>query len=245
MGDVVQATILSITGTIGDKSSLRGVTNAATLFSDHVIGKDMAVKNLMEEHVASWVPSLLTQATGEFDTKYIKEALGLIDKLKRKSPWHQDDLPDRFNWLTGKKEEVPQGLEYGIPMKPTSDDWVLKELVNLNHGFSGPTRSFDGIELSSHQYADYNKLMGNVKLPFYGNKTLMQALRYEMKSERYDYDIDRVYFNDVGHEEPIQVRNVKRLMRHYKAEAKRQLIEANPDLMQQLADREQPSFLQQ
>ena len=245
MGDVVQATILSITGTIGDKSSLRGVTNAATLFSDHVIGKDMAVKNLMEEHVASWVPSLLTQATGEFDTKYIKEALGLIDKLKRKSPWHQDDLPDRFNWLTGKKEEVPQGLEYGIPMKPTSDDWVLKELVNLNHGFSGPTRSFDGIELSSHQYANYNKLMGNVKLPFYGNKTLIQALRYEMKSERYDYDIDRVYFNDVGHEEPIQVRNVKRLMRHYKAEAKRQLIEANPDLMQQLADREQPSFLQQ
>jgi hypothetical protein len=199
----------------------------------------------MEEHVASWVPSLLTQTTGEFDTKYIKEALGLIDKLKRKSPWHQDDLPDRYNWLTGKKEEVPQGLEYGIPMKPTSDDWVLRELVNLNHGFSGPTRSFDGVELSSHQYANYNKLMGNVRLPYYKNKTLIQAIGDEMKSPHYDYDVDRMYFNDIGHEEPIQVRNIKRLLRRYKAEAKRQLLLTYPELLQEKIQQEQQtSFLQ-
>jgi hypothetical protein len=233
-GDVAQATILAVTATIGDKSSLRGLINLTTLFSDQVIGKDEATENILEDHVASWVPSILTQVSGAFqDTSYIKEADGFVEKLMRKSPWHQQDLPDRYNWITGQKERIPTGNSWGIPQKAESHDWVLKELGNLNHGFSGPTRSFGGIELSSHQYAEWSQLMGSIRL---GGNTLMQSLKKEMNSSNYDYDPNRAYFQEQYGEEPLQVALVKRVMRRYKAEAKRLLIQNNPNLTPQQED---------
>jgi hypothetical protein len=233
-GDVAQATILAVTATIGDKSSLRGIINLTTLFSDQVIGKDEAVENILEDHVASWVPSILTQVSGSFqDTSYIKEADGFIEKLMRKSPWHQGALSDRYNWITGMKEKIPTGNSWGIPTKPQSHDWILQELGNLNHGFSGPTRSFSGIELSSEQFAEWSMLMGTVKL---GGRTLLQSIKREMESRQYDYDPNRQYFQEMYGEDPLQVSLVKRVMRRYKAEAKRLLIQNNPNLTPQAED---------
>jgi hypothetical protein len=232
--DVTQAIILAVTATIGDKSSLRGVINLTTLFSDQVIGKKEATENILEDHVASWVPSILTQVSGAFqDTTYIKEADGFIEKLMRKSPWHQQDLPDRYNWITGSKEKIPTGNSWGIPRLPESHDWMLKELANLNHGFSGPTRSFNGIELSSHQFSEWCQLMGTISL---GGRTMTQALQRVMKSSQYDYDPRRQYFQEQYGEEPLQVALIKRVMRRYKAEAKRILLQNNPNLTPQTED---------
>jgi len=233
-GDVAQATILAVTATIGDKSSLRGLINLTTLFSDQVIGKDEATENILEDHVASWVPSILTQVSGAFeDTSYIKEADGFVEKLMRKSPWHQQDLPDRYNWITGQKEKIPTGNSWGIPVKEESHDWVLKELGNLNHGFSGPTRSFGGIDLSTAQFSEWSQLMGTVRI---GGHTLMQTLQREMKGRMYDYDPNRQYFQEMYGEEPLQVKLVKRIMRRYKAVAKQHLIRNNPNLTPQQED---------
>ncbi len=232
--DIAQAMIIAVTATIGDKSALRGVINLTTLFSDQVIGKEEATGNILEDHSASWVPSILTQVSGAFqDTSYIKEADGFIEKLMRKSPWHQQDLSDRWNWITGEKEKIPTGNSWGIPVKEKSHDWMLIELGNLNHGFSGPTRSFSGIELSSHQFAEWSQLMGNVQIR---GRTMMQEIEAVMKSREYDYDPNRRYFQEMYGDDPYQVSLIKRVMRTYKAEAKRLLLINNPDLVPQEDD---------
>jgi hypothetical protein len=223
--------ILAVTATIGDKSSLRGLINLTTLFSDQVIGKEEATGNILEDHTASWVPSILTQVSGAFqDTSYIKEADGFIEKLMRKSPWHQNELSDRYNWITGEKEKIPTGNSWGIPVKEKSHDWVLIELGNLNHGFSGPTRSFSGIELSSAQFSEWSRLMGNVQIR---GRTMLQQIEATIKSRRYNYDPNRRYFQEMYGDDPEQVSMIKRVMRSYKAEAKRLLLINNPDLIPQ------------
>jgi hypothetical protein len=230
-GDIAQAMILAVTATIGDKSSLRGLINLTTLFSDQVIGKEEATGNILEDHTASWVPSILTQVSGAFqDTSYIKEADGFIEKLMRKSPWHQNELSDRYNWITGEKEKIPTGNSWGIPVKEKSHDWVLIELGNLNHGFSGPTRSFSGIELSSAQFSEWSRLMGNVQIR---GRTMLQQIEATIKSRRYNYDPNRRYFQEMYGDDPEQVSMIKRVMRSYKAEAKRLLLINNPDLIPQ------------
>ena len=49
----------------------------------------------------------------------------------------------------------------GIPsIKDNSANRVANELVELNYGFTGPNRKIEGIELSSEEFSDYKKFMG-------------------------------------------------------------------------------------
>jgi hypothetical protein len=228
-GDVVGALVLAVTATIGDKSSLRGMVNLTTLFSNQIIGKDEAVHNVLEDHVASWVPSILSQTKGAFeDTTYIKEADGFIEKLMRKSPYHMGELEDRYNWITGERDALPLANSWGLPITPKESDWILQEMGNLRHGFRGPTRSFDGVQLTSKQYADWCNYMGNTELE---GKTMLEALGELMGSQLYDYDPQRVYFKEAaGTQEPVQVQMVKIIMQRYKSAAKQRVLLENPQL---------------
>jgi hypothetical protein len=243
--DIVAATTLAITATIGDKSSLRGVMNMATLFSDQIIGKDYAVKNLVNQHVSSWVPTLFQQMY-DWDTKYIKEATGLIEQLQRKTPYGNNvKLPLRYNFITGKPEEIPQGKFWGIPQKNEVTDKVMQTLVQLNTGIAGPTHAFSGIELTSQQYSDWSRLMGTTTMSLYGGKTLHKALKQVIESPEFDHDPNRVYVRAQGEDESPQAKMVKRVFRHYKAEAKRLLIEEHPNLQpSDPAGLDYPQFLQ-
>jgi hypothetical protein len=230
--DVVTGIITAVTDTVGQKSALMGVANLATLFSPQVIGKDAQTATIVENHLASWVPSIFQQINVAItDTTYLKEANGLVEKLMRKSPWHQDDLADRYDWITGKRVEIPTGHNWGFPVEKQKHDWVLTEMANLNHGFSGPTHSFNGVELTSHQFSEWSKLMGTLRLPEYGHKTMLAAIQSEMKSGYYAYDPNRQYMQVAGEPDPIQVKLIKRVIRRYKAAAKLMLLRNNPNLV--------------
>ena len=227
--DIMQAGTLAITATIGDKSALKGMINLATLFSNEIIGKEEKTENMIEDHVASWIPTILTQVSGAFnDTSYIKEASGLIEKIQRKSPWHNGDLPDRYNFITGKRELNPSYLAWGIPTKSFKKSKVLEELANLNHGFTGPTRSVGGVDLTDKQFSEWCESMGKIRLR--GGRTLMQELKYVMQSREYDYDPDRTYFRDKEGEDIIQVKLIRAVMSKYKSAAKIQLLKNNPSI---------------
>jgi len=229
--DVVQAMVLAVTATIGDKSTLKGVINMATLFSNEIIGKEEKTENILEDHIASWIPSILTQVSGAFsDDNAVKEASGLIAKIQRKSPWHQGDLPDRYNFITGKKEENPAYMAWGLSTKEFQSDPVMEELANLNHGFSGPTRSIGGADITDAQFSEWSQLMGTTIL---NGKTLKQELKATMGSRQYDYDPDRTYFRDSEGDDVIQVQMVRAIMRKYKAAAKKRLLLNNPDIAPQ------------
>ena len=230
--DTTAAIITAVTDTIGEKSALQGIANMATLFSPKVIGKEAQTATFLENHLASWVPSIFSQIdTAISDTTYLKEADGLIEKLMRKSPWHSGELADRYDWISGERVELPTANNWGFPAKKKEHDWVLTEMANLGHGFSGPTHSFDGVDLTSHQFSEWSKLMGTIRLPEYYHKTLMGAIKSEMRSLDYDYDPDRIYIKVEGEDDPEQVALIKRVIRRYKAAAKTQLLRNNPDLV--------------
>ena len=72
------------------------------------------------------------------DYPALREAVGLQDKLYRRIPTLVDQLPKKYNWLTGKEIRNPDAFSTGFPIVPDkTTEAVGSELVALKYPFPG------------------------------------------------------------------------------------------------------------
>lgn len=239
--DWFATSVFALSTTIQDKAYLQGIANlmeALQTDDPRAIGK---VSRLGENMIASFIPAAPLQvvegiqamnAQDGQDYPELREAIGLQDKLARRIPMMVDSLPAKYNWLTGQSIRNPDAFSTGFPIVPDkTTEFVGSELVNLKYPFQGPQKTISGIELSTEQFADYNRFMGSTRL---NGLTLMQALQQLMSRPDYRRDGSQVYDGQI---QTREIQAVSQVISAYKSQARVELFKTYPDLYREYTAR--------
>jgi len=224
-------TIAAVGNNIVSKTYMQGIADTVGILN----AKDTPwkVDNFFAQKVASMVPfSSLQGQIGAANDDYLLEARGYIDSIKKRTLAFRDDLPVKYDWLTGEAMEGPDSL-YLMPhiqrkrFDPADKDTatVQSEIRKINYAPAGPDRKIGGVELTGNQFHRWNELMGTEKL---GGKTLVQRLAQRIESKRY-----KAYANTHGEftvtEDP-RVDELKVVISDYKTRARKKLLREFPEL---------------
>lgn len=224
-------TIAAVGNNIVSKTYMQGIADTVGILN----AKDTPwkVDNFFAQKVASMVPfSSLQGQIGAANDDYLLEARGYIDSIKKRTLAFRDDLPVKYDWLTGEAMEGPDSL-YLMPhiqrkrFDPANKDTatVQSEIRKINYAPAGPDRKIGGVELTGNQFHRWNELMGTEKL---GGKTLVQRLAQRIESKRY-----KAYANTHGEftvtEDP-RVDELKVVISDYKTRARKKLLREFPEL---------------
>ena len=164
----------------------------------------------------------------------LSEAVGFIDKIQRRLPFYIDNLPPKYNWLTGEIIKNPDAFSSGFPMVPDkTTELVGSELVRLNYPFKGPPRRIQQVLLNSEQYSDFNQFMGNIRDPKTG-RNLMQTLEAVMRDPQYRRNEESAYDGQIQTRE-IQV--ISKVLSAYRKAAKLKVFEKYPELSSEVRNR--------
>lgn len=165
----------------------------------------------------------------------VREAQSLVDDFMNRVPGLSKELPAKYNYLTG--EPVQYGSNPVLNLFPTSNivsDPVISKLLKYNVPISPPSRSIRGVELTSEEYSDLNKFMGNVQI---NNKTLYQAIGEEFdKHDTTFLDKELAYIQaneDYATKTSIH-RSLTSIRSKYMDAARTQLLREYPELVERI-----------
>jgi hypothetical protein len=191
---VAQAMTVSLAHNLTNKSYLSGISQFIGVLSQ----PDQQARKFIENRLASYVPNLFGQATGD---DYLRDTRTILDAVMRKVPGYSESLPPRRN-VFGEAVPVPQGwLPFGgegtsvarmvspVGYSKSVSDPVKDELARLQYGFNLPAQKYQGADLTKFQnekgqdaYDRLQELHGQVTL---GGKTLPQAIEHLIDSGHY------------------------------------------------------------
>ena len=239
--DLFATSVFALSTTIQDKAYLQGIANLMEALQTDDPRALSKVSSLRDNMISSFIPAAPLQVVegiqalnaedGE-DYPALREAVGLQDKLYRRIPTLVDQLPKKYNWLTGKEIRNPDAFSTGFPIVPDkTTEAVGSELVALKYPFQGPQRRLEGIELSSDQYSDYHQFMGTTTI---NGMTLMQALSQLMRSPQYRTDGSQVYDGEV---QTREIKAVTTIIGAYKKQARVELYQKYPELYREVRAR--------
>jgi len=204
VGDLAISMILGITKTVEDKAYFQGISNLIAALTSENPAQKNSLRRIGEQYVSSFVPTAPEQIYEGMQylmagqPEEMKEAVGLIDKIRRRWVTSNDELPTKYNWLTGKPM-INYGGFSGIPVRDVTEDKVLEELVNLKVGFRGPTKTMSDLkfQLNTEEFAAYQRLTGTSKI---NGRNLMGNLEKLFASEAYsaaasDFELTAEGFN--------------------------------------------------
>jgi len=238
-GELAISLIFAMSKTLQDKAYFQGIANLLEgLQTDDPRGL-AKVKNIIENMGASFVPIAPLQVTEGFsrlsgEYPELSEAVGFIDKIQRRLPSYIDNLPPKYNWLTGEIIKNPDAFSTGFPMVPDkTTELVGSELVRLNYPFKGPPRRIQQVLLNSEQYSDFNQFMGNIRDPKTG-RNLMQTLEAVMRDPQYRRNEESAYDGQLQTRE-IQV--ISKVLSAYRKAAKLKVFEKYPELSSEVRNR--------
>jgi hypothetical protein len=220
---------MMLMGTINNVSSktwLQGISDVVEMAN----AKDSPYKaqRFLENRLAAFVPfSSAQRSYNQAGDPYQREARGYLDKVKTNVAGLGDQVPVKYDWVTGEAMDRPKHLLGYVKVSAEGEDTVLSEMRKLQYGFSGPDRKIGAVTLSTEQYQAWNRLMGSVKI---GGQTLHGRLEKVMKTERYDIGRERVPDGITTPAESHRVEALTGIISKYKQKARAELFQEYPEL---------------
>ena len=196
--EIMMGLAASFTQNIANKAYLSGLAGAMEAFNS----PDRQFERFFGNLVGGFAPAgarPISAAVGLDPDPYIREVRGILDRLKSQIPGWSTTLPAQRDWLTGNPRQYPEGYLWGdrslapFPRTSRSENDVVNELARIPHGFRGPPRQIQGVDLSPQQHDRWEELHGTIEI---GGLTLLERLDQEIRTE--DYDLDRNVYPDVG-----------------------------------------------
>ena len=241
--DAAAAVIYGLSSVLQDKAYFQGITNLLSAISESNPDRISDMTSFGENLVASFIPAAPQQLTEMFfsssyneygfdETEYapLREAIGLTDKIRRRLPRINENLPVKYNWLTGKPLLNYDPMSTGFPIKPDDfSDEVSTELLDLNYGFQGVPKTINKVELNSQEFSDFNRFMGTIKID---GRTLLQSVKRAMDNSQYRRDDpDRIYDGMFASPE---IKVISEIFSKYRGAAKVELMKKHPELRQKI-----------
>ena len=197
----VMGLAFAVANNFTNKTYLQGIGDVVDALSD----PEANLPRVLAQYVASGVPSALAQGVEVAGDPHLREVNGIMDRIRSRTPFMSDKLPPMRN-LFGEKISRPRGFALGLENVPgvagdimsmvspityrdVNDSKVNVELVRLQHGFSPPVPSRDGVDLmdivngrGQPAYDRWLELHGEIRL---GGRTMKQELRKLIASPVY------------------------------------------------------------
>ena len=197
------------------------------------------VKDVSENIAATLLPyqSFFNEQRRGRDS-IIRDARGLVEKVKNKIPGLSESIPAKRFWLTG--EPLKYSDNPVLNMFPSSEykgDPVIDKLIKYNIRINPPEETIQGVRLDAQQYSKYVELMGNLELD---GKTLYQAFQDELNA--YDPSFTQAEMDylmkdeDYATEQPIYS-NLNSIKKTYQDYARAELIQMYPELYQGIMEK--------
>jgi hypothetical protein len=232
----------AIANNFTNKTYLQGIGDVTAALAD----PERSMPRVLNQYVGSFVPSALAQAVEVAGDPHIREVNGVLERIRSRVPGFSDTLPPARN-LFGEKVSRPRGFALGLENLPgvagdimsmispityrdVDDNEINVELVRLQHGFSPPVPSRDGVDLMAIRgqggqpaYDRWLQLHGQVRI---GGKTMRQELRRLIHSNIYQ----RLSPISTSTDESPRVAAIGNVIRQYRAAAFEQLLREFPEV---------------
>lgn len=229
------AFMVAFSKNITSKSYLAGLEQVVDAFSQ----PERFVPRLFQNRVSSYVPSVISQATGGFgDDPYMREARGWFDAVLRRVPGASGFVDPSRNIL-GEKIQRPgiaPGIDYinPITVSANKNDDVMNEIASVQHGFTQPRVIQDGgIDYSEYRNANgqtaYDRWLEATSEVRINGKTLRQSLDRLVKSRQYQ-KLSSELLEDF---DSPRTREIRKVISAYRAVAKEKILREFPDLSRQ------------
>ena len=236
-----QAVALATVKNLTSKTYLSGISELFKTLGYAQTNPDKANKaaaSYMARTVGSFMPytSLVAQVERTIDPT-LREANGIIEYIKSRTPGLSADLPPRVN-LFGEPITLEGGLGWDfvspIYTSTRKDDPVYNMLHDNNVGISRVNRSINGVELITEQFHRYQLLSAGVnddgstatRAP--GRKPLKEAIQREMDKPSWE----RLTDGPEGGKAMV----IKRMVIQYREFAKREMEREYDDLAEKLQE---------
>ena len=195
MNEIATTAVIGLVNNIGSKTYLTGIIDIVEAASQ----PERYLESTLQRYASSMVPmSAAMREIRKMDDPMMREVRSVVDAVQNTIPGMSDKLPAKRSWVTGKPIVYPVGWGADM-MSPVGEafasmnpilqghdlnDTVLDEIAARPGGFTAPTRTQRGVELTSAQYSRLLELHGTVKNPSTG-QTMYDALRSTIESAGY------------------------------------------------------------
>lgn len=233
--DMAAMFIAAVGNNIVSKTYLQGIADTVDLMN----AKDSPweVGNFFKRRMASLVPfSSLGGQTGRLTDDYMREVRSYTDQLKQQTGIMRNQLPLKYNWITGQPIETPETLggffhitTKGVEEKETEHALISSEMRKLGVRFEGARRKVRGVELTAEQYQRWNQLIGTTTI---GRRNLQERLTKVINSEKYNKGGSD--YNLVTPSESHRVVMLNRDIKRYRDRAFRELMKEYPVIKEQI-----------
>lgn len=189
-----------------------------------------------------FVPNFFNQLQNMEDERLMREARRGIDYLHKRNPLKSDTLPVKRDPLGDPLRIKTGGGAFGLVnplyIREINDNFVDNELLALG-GVSRPSNRMAGGQINMKNYKNeegreaydrFEELAGKVKI---NGMTLRQSLDKLMRSPRYQKLPDDIERGEFEIDSP-RYKEVQRLLRSYRNEAKLQTFKEFPELRRDL-----------
>lgn len=174
--EAVAALSTSLGQLIADKSYMKSVGEIV----DAAGGDERVVKRVAASLASGFIPNFFRE-TRQWVDPLMRDVREVDSRLINSIPGFSDNLPAKYDWLTGKPLVGGFANLYGI--SPINEDTVARELASLGGVYKGLPYEFNKVQLTEAQHSRYSELMGTLQM---NGKTLHQSLNAVIHSQYYD-----------------------------------------------------------
>lgn len=230
--------ILTFQNNITNKSYVQGVDNLFKTIAD----TEKYAGAFFGRIVGGFQPNFFNQLQNMEDDRMMREARKTLDFFIKRVPKASERLPVKRGPLGDPLRIQSGGGIMGVinPLytREINDNYVDNELLALG-GISRPSSRMAGGQIDLKKYTNdegreaydrYEELAGQVRL---NGKTLRQAMDSLMRSSRYQSLPTDINLGEFEIESP-RYKEVQRLLRTYRNEAKLQVFKEFPELRRDL-----------
>jgi len=230
--DRVTAGVLAFAKAATDRTYLQGLDAVFKTFANISTGNTDRAMDPLAQLALNVIPPVINQQydIGQSFGLYggaegFREAISWNEKFMRKAPQLTGYNAIKHSWLTGKPIVSPFGYNTGIPVSTEQANKYLMEVVRMGRSIDPPDIRIGNVEMTGPQYAELNKIIGNVEIQ---GMTLMDALAAFMESENYNFDPNRHYNPDYP---DFRIEGVRSIIRTYKDMGRKMLMSQDSGLM--------------
>lgn len=226
---VTTAMLASLANNVGDRTFLKGLTDATAALHDP--SQDMS--KYVQGIAASFVPSALNAVNPD---PAVRDVQSMMDAIKAKIPGLSETLQPKRNVLGEVINKGNATFASGvspIAYSETSPDPVKREIASLSKGMRNPEPTEFGTDLSQitlpsgqSAYDRRLELIGQTKV---GGLKLNDALKGLIKSPQY-----QTLVNGGTALLPQRQTAVESVLNSYRTQAFRQLLSENPTIAKQM-----------
>lgn len=241
--DLIAMLGVSIANNVMSKTYMSSLSDTMNLFNG--AASPFELRQFAENRIASMVPySGLSYQLNQAGDDHMRDLRAFTDKVKARV-FGMNNAPVKHDWLTGEAVDTPEYMLSFIRQKKMDSGEhraaaVFEELRKIGHGFTGPQRSIEGMELPSEVFQKYNELVGTVKISGYG--TLIDAMEKTMNSREYKEAAEGAEANPIDTANDPRVIVLNKVINGYKKQARQELFKTYPKLLDAVINNKKINF---